>query len=871
MNNFTKKLTSALLALGLVFSFTSAGLSSVYAADSLPLQETTAAVETQQTQDSSVIAEESQQEEPAAESQTEASEAESPAPQSSEADSSIPDSSDAQVPVSQTEQPAQSESQPETASQPEAVSSQETAEDISVFTEEQLLAAARENGKLAAEMLNTVEQQESFETQLKLVLDLYYGEKLDAQLADFCLVIGQRAQEIVKNYADAADQRETSVLELGFEPGEVLVVYDNPRQARSTGMEEGYSVTQSLTTEDNEVVKLAEIPLDKTVEEAVEDLQEQNGAAIVQPNFVYTLPEAQVAENASAIQTSDPGLSRQWYFSNIDLEGAWNLIDTLPAAGRAPVKVAVIDSGVAAQHPDLAANVDVSRSANFAYGIKMPHAEPPAGDDDWAHGTHVAGIIAAQSNNGIGVAGVASTSKNNGIASIISINVFRTGTNSLGQVVFGANTLSVIYAINYAVSQEARIINMSLGHSPTYDSGEVDVLLERAVNNAVGSGVVVIAAAGNSGHVGNPVEYPSDFSNVLSVVATGKDNKRAYFSSYGPSKNVSAPGSDIMSTYPGGLYASFSGTSMAAPVVSGVAALALYANPDMGPRQLYGLMQNTAGNGGAFNAETAYGIINAKSVVANAIATAPGQMRSLSLEGPAKTVYLGKTAKIGATVSPAGSADSSIHWVSQNPDIAAVDGAGNVTGKALGSTVISASISNGRTALCTVTVKNPVTSVKVAQKTITLVKGQKATTAAIPQTLDGSKPKISWKSSNSKVASVDSKGKITARKTGRATITASTGGKKTTISVKIVDKAVSLSKVAITGAPKTLKVGSTRFIGAKMTPSTATGALVKYKSSSSKVLTVDSTGKITAKKPGTATITLTAGGKKATVKIKVVK
>ncbi|MCK2000594.1 S8 family serine peptidase [[Brevibacterium] frigoritolerans] len=200
-------------------------------------------------------------------------------------------------------------------------------------------------------------------------------------------------------------------------------------------------------------------------------------------------------------------------------------------------KVGVIDSGVST-HPDLI----VSGGQSFV-GYTNSYA------DDNGHGTHVSGIISAE-NNEIGVVGVAPDS-----------DIF--ALKALDQD--GSGYLSdIIEAIDWSITNQMDVINMSLG-TKTASSA-----LESAVNTAYQNGILVVAAAGNES---TSVSYPAKYSSVIAVSATDENNELAYFSNFGPEVEISAPGTNILSTSSLGDYENMSGTSMATPFVAGQLAL----------------------------------------------------------------------------------------------------------------------------------------------------------------------------------------------------------------------------------------------------------------------------------------------------------
>ncbi len=209
------------------------------------------------------------------------------------------------------------------------------------------------------------------------------------------------------------------------------------------------------------------------------------------------------------------------------------------------VKVAVVDTGVDRSHPDLVGNLKGGMSA-VAYTSSY--------NDDNGHGSHVAGIIAAVDNS-IGVIGVAPA------ADLYAVKVLdRSGSGYLSDIIEG---------LQWVVTNHINVVNMSLGTS-SYSAS-----FATAVEQTIASGVVVVAAAGNSGPSANTVMYPAKFAGVIAVSAIDSSNAIASFSSRGPEVDLAAPGVSIFSTYKKQAYQTLSGTSMASPHVAGVAALVL--------------------------------------------------------------------------------------------------------------------------------------------------------------------------------------------------------------------------------------------------------------------------------------------------------
>lgn len=244
------------------------------------------------------------------------------------------------------------------------------------------------------------------------------------------------------------------------------------------------------------------------------------------------------------------------------------------------VKVAVIDTGIDYTHSEL--------NDNYCGGYDFVNGDNDPMDDNW-HGTHCAGIIAAE-DNGVGILGVAPE------VNLYSLKAFDSG---------GSCSLSnVIAAIDWAIDNHIQIVSMSFGMN--YNSSS----LEAACNRAYDSGILLVAAAGNDGNLngtGDCVDYPANYKSVIAVTSITSSDLRSSFSSTGPAAELAAPGSFIKSTYPGGGYTLASGTSMACPHVAGSAALVWAVNPDWNNTQVRARLQETAEDLGATGRDTWYG------------------------------------------------------------------------------------------------------------------------------------------------------------------------------------------------------------------------------------------------------------------------
>ncbi|UCZ54876.1 S8 family peptidase [Bacillus shivajii] len=247
----------------------------------------------------------------------------------------------------------------------------------------------------------------------------------------------------------------------------------------------------------------------------------------------------------------------QWNFSQIFAEEGWAI-----SVGEEQVPIAIIDSGVDPEHIDLSEKIQDGFNAFEGNGAYY---------DEHGHGTHVAGVAAAVTNNEDGVAGV---SWNNPILAVKVLDDRAEG-----------NSMSIAKGIRWAVDNGAKVLNLSLGDS--HDSE----MMHEAVRYAYNNDVVMIAASGND-NVETPM-YPAAYEEVLTVAATDPHEERAFFSNYGHHIDVSAPGEHIPSTYLGNEFVMMSGTSMAAPHVAGLAGLIRSVDPDLSNEEVYDLIRRT--------------------------------------------------------------------------------------------------------------------------------------------------------------------------------------------------------------------------------------------------------------------------------------
>lgn len=264
------------------------------------------------------------------------------------------------------------------------------------------------------------------------------------------------------------------------------------------------------------------------------------------------------------------GTNNQWGLHKILAPQAWDI-----TTGNTVVKVAVVDDAVLTTHPDLIPNLLPGRDVSSNTNNPMPN------ETGMSHGTHVAGIVSAATNNATGVASIGFNIK------IIPIK----SSNS-------SQYISDAYAgVVWAYQNGADVINMSWGGSGYSQTGQ------NIMNNAYAAGCVNVAASGNDGV--STVFYPAGYNNVISVASTTTNDAKSGFSNYGTWIDISAPGSAIRSTYFTGnytpSYANLQGTSMASPMVAGLCGLIKSVNPQMTQTQIQNCLLSTADNINAVN------------------------------------------------------------------------------------------------------------------------------------------------------------------------------------------------------------------------------------------------------------------------------
>ena len=317
---------------------------------------------------------------------------------------------------------------------------------------------------------------------------------------------------------------------------------------------------------------LIQIPKNETVMQALKRLRNTESVQIVEPNYI----------RSAKFLPNDPLFDQQYAHQIIQSQQAWDV-----TTGGGSILIGISDSGIDNLHHDLSDNLWKNLNEDWSYGSPRHNGIDDDVDgyvdnyygintvdgngdtmDIFGHGTHVAGIIGAIGNNGIGVAGL------NHKVSMMALKFLNDD---------GDGTIAdEIETIEYARKKNVRIMNMSFGG---YDYSEIEKLAIESSND-----ILFVAAAGNeTTNNDNSPLYPASYHlpNIISVAATDKNDNLAFFSNFGiRNVHIAAPGVNILSTFPGDSYKSFSGTSMSAPIVTGVAGLILAGNSRLNPIQV---------------------------------------------------------------------------------------------------------------------------------------------------------------------------------------------------------------------------------------------------------------------------------------------
>ena len=498
-----------------------------------------------------------------------------------------------------------------------------------------------------------------------------------------------------------------------FEAGKVLVHVDESTDLDNVNsMLQGLEVARTKDVSGQDVsAGFVEVEVDATASMSGILSAFEDGGLSAQPNYVYYLAESDqgsvsteqvasafapqvssqsaVAAGAAAdpgvtsVAVDDPGASQEWYLESLDLYRAWGIQTSESARGQAPVSVAVIDSGCLVSHEDLKDNIVATyNSVSKAEGADQV-------EDEGGHGTHVAGIVSARANNGIGAIG---TSYNAGLVIVKANN----GLDSSGQPAFTTTTLASAYewflsddgsGSTVAERYNLRVVNMSLGGPSAVNA---DDALYAKITQAREAGILTVCAAGNSGGANAIPPYnviPGDYADCFTVInlrkgssTTPNDSSGTYYverssssnynvesGEFAKAKNISAPGTAIYSTLYSGAdqYGEKSGTSMASPATAGVAALMFAYDPSLSAADVQALLEQTATdiNEQGWDRETGYGEVDAYHA-----------LQVLSAEIALGDVSCGESAELALSCADGSSTPASEWtWTSSDPGVLTVD------------------------------------------------------------------------------------------------------------------------------------------------------------------------------------------------------
>ena len=460
---------------------------------------------------------------------------------------------------------------------------------------------------------------------------------------------------------DAILDVEPANLEGDYAPGEVIIVYEDDMVGESDLIESDITLndigiaSQEVIVEDADLpttnaksstkqatdsagdIALAKLDAGTTVEEAVARLEQIEGVAYVQPNYVYRLADYEAtpldeyidldavsdidtaAERAaeavklssegsgapktstsavpspssefttasfatSSTLTNDPRISDQYYLSSTRALDAWQY-----AKASNKVTVAVVDSGCNLDHADLKDNLLVDLAWDCISNQKLSDAKTSIGNggDSLGHGTMVSGVIAAKANNSAGIAGVSYD------ANVLPLRVFESSnTTNTGHIIDALGKIEE-YINNGSVSN-LKVINLSLGGYT--DDASLHSWIQKLRNTY---GLTIVCSGGNGDDNYKPITapcYPSDYDECISVTSLTKSGAHSAWCDYNASKDISAPGEEILTTSNTGEYVTTQGTSLSAPIVSGMVAMLLAAQPSALPQDIYSALREGAGS-----------------------------------------------------------------------------------------------------------------------------------------------------------------------------------------------------------------------------------------------------------------------------------
>lgn len=574
--------------------------------------------------------------------------------------------------------------------------------------------------------------------------------------------------------------------------GGYIVVYDESETSKSIRKDlKGIGTVDAIESVADS--KIALVSTDESASETEKALEQLENAEYYAPNMRYRI----LGTDTYLIDKDSP--LYEYHLDNINAEKAWDLLET---KGHAMTTVGVIDTGVDPKHEDLRANLTGVTEKNQYVGYGEGK-EVMLSDDTDSHGTHVTGLVGATYGNDKGVSGAAS-GHNNDLVKVLTVCASADGYNLY--------TYDICKAIAYAVDNGCRVISMSFGGSNR------DPVLEQTIDHYYDEGIVFVAASGNE--TSDAYSSPSDYPTVISVNSSTRRNEPSYFSNYGRLRDISAPGTAIMSTLPGDTYGLMYGTSMATPIASSVAALVLDADPSLTPEQVKNILCATAASEkgrGVFDINLAYGVVDAEAAVsaaqsAGSAGASEVKITENSVDDDRYTVVeTGDAISLSAIVKPA-QCTQKVNWSSSDTSILTVDSKGRVTGVREGTATVTASAGSLSDSI-SVKVKRSKThdskSVRIEGLPEDRIFSTEDEGGDLRLVTDDGKDVTAdagFTTSDASVIFVDSTGTYIVHGSGEAVITASYRGMSTSETVEVRDAAGSIT---FTKKTKYLRKGDT--------------------------------------------------------------
>jgi len=563
-------------------------------------------------------------------------------------------------------------------------------------------------------------------------------------------------------------------------------------------------------------------------------------------------------------QTNDPWWdipNMQWGLTAMNVPDVW---DTYKGK-LYDAKVGDVDNGFRITHEDL------QLQASNVYNRNM---------DDKNHGTHTMGTIGAVHGNGKGLAGVMDAKR----GSLYGYDAF---------VEDGAYDSDILAGLGWNVANGAKAVNFSLGAQDYPYDPEEDALYSGAMRNLLAKGYdfIVVHAAGNYtlntiragcfAHITDAVLR----QRIITVGAVDSAYQLASFTNYGPLVDVVAPGVNIFSSWASSdsTYAWASGTSMAAPHVTGLAGLVWSADPGLKADKVKQIIVDSAKDRGRAitdrrssvpsSQRLTYYMVNAKAAIDKAIGGDIVPVENVTLNKAETTIGIGAAENLVATVLPSNATDKAVTWSSSNPAVATVSD-GVVTGVAAGPATITVMTNDGgKTAACNVTVtaggRVPVTGISLNKTSATIAAGRSETLTATVLPSNATNRNVIWWSSSEDIATV-SNGVVRGLGTGAAMITATTqdGGMVAICNVTVY---VPVTAIYLEKASEKVSLGWRTSLLSRVEPLNATNRRIVWSSDNMVIAEVNSRGTVTGRAAGTATITAKTedGGKTATCMVTV--